>query len=66
LWKAKKGVIPASEARRESFWEALKDSGQAGMTNTEINIITFDNTTFLRNTTLVFRVRSQSIIAKYK
>ena len=29
-------VIPASEARRESFREARKDSGQAGMTKLRI------------------------------
>ena len=32
-------VIPASEARRESFFE--KDSGQAGMTDNTISIVRF-------------------------
>jgi hypothetical protein len=30
-------VIPASEARRESFSKTKKDSGQAGMTDKELN-----------------------------
>ena len=30
-------VIPASEARRESFIKSRKDSGQAGMTAKKVN-----------------------------
>jgi len=34
-------VIPASEARRESFLKPRKDSGQAGMTDKEIPRVNF-------------------------